>query len=44
VLFLPFVFLMAGRWNPRLARQDELEHERLVERELAELRAGRATA
>jgi hypothetical protein len=44
VLFLPFVFLMAGRWNPRLARQDELEHERLVERELAEPRAGRATA
>ncbi|HSP37784.1 MAG TPA: MFS transporter [Frankiaceae bacterium] len=39
-LFLPFVFLMAGRWSPRRAREDELEHEQLVEREMQALRAG----
>ena len=37
VLFLPFVFVMAGRWSPRRARQDEREHEELVARELAAL-------
>jgi hypothetical protein len=41
VLFLPFVFLLAGRWNPRRARQDEREHERMVEHELARLHAER---
>lgn len=39
VVFLPFVFLLTGRWSPRKARQDEREHEEMVERELAELRA-----
>jgi ACS family D-galactonate transporter-like MFS transporter len=42
VLFLPFVFVMTGRWSPRKAKQDELEHERLVQAELAALEAGRA--
>jgi MFS transporter, ACS family, D-galactonate transporter len=37
VLFLPFVFVMAGRWSPRRARQDEREHEEKVARELAAL-------
>ena len=37
VLFLPFVFVMAGRWSPARARQDELEHERRVQEELAAL-------
>ncbi|GAB3308698.1 hypothetical protein GCM10027451_17960 [Geodermatophilus aquaeductus] len=37
VLFLPFVFVMAGRWSPRRARQDEREHEERVARELAAL-------
>jgi hypothetical protein len=42
VLFLPFVFVMTGRWSPKKAREDELEHERLVAEELAALEAGRA--
>ncbi|MGY1770923.1 MFS transporter [Blastococcus sp. SYSU D00813] len=37
VLFLPFVFVMAGRWSPRRAREDERAHEEAVERELAAL-------
>ncbi|MDX6354862.1 MAG: hypothetical protein QOF98_1765 [Streptomyces sp.] len=43
VLFLPFVFLMAGRWSPRKAREDAELHRVAVERELAELTAQRAT-
>ena len=35
LVFLPFVFVMSGRWSPRKAREDELEHERLVQQELA---------
>jgi ACS family D-galactonate transporter-like MFS transporter len=35
VLFLPFVFVMTGRWSPRKAREDELAHERRVQEELA---------
>jgi MFS family permease len=37
VLFLPFVFVMTGRWSPRKARQDAEEHERKVQEELAAL-------
>jgi MFS transporter, ACS family, D-galactonate transporter len=37
VVFLPFIFLLSGRWSPKKAREDEEEHEALVERELAEL-------
>jgi MFS family permease len=37
VLFLPFVFLMAGRWSPRRAREDAALHEAAVARELATL-------
>jgi MFS family permease len=37
IVFLPFIFLLVGRWSPKRARQDEEEHEALVERELAEL-------
>ena len=36
-MFLPFIFLLTGRWSPKKAKQDEEEHEALVERELAEL-------
>ena len=43
LLFIPFVFLMTGRWSPRKAREDEHEHERLVERELAQLQANTET-
>jgi MFS transporter, ACS family, D-galactonate transporter len=42
VLFLPFVFVMAGRWSPRKAREDERAHEEMVQRELAALQGGRA--
>jgi ACS family D-galactonate transporter-like MFS transporter len=38
IVFVPFVFVMAGRWSPRRARQDEEEHEERVQRELAALR------
>jgi ACS family D-galactonate transporter-like MFS transporter len=40
-LFLPFVFVMAGRWSPKKAKADEAEHERRVQEELAALEAGR---
>ncbi|MGY1742815.1 MULTISPECIES: MFS transporter [unclassified Blastococcus] len=43
VLFLPFVFVMAGRWSPRRAREDERRHEESVQRELAALTAGEAS-
>ncbi|WP_034510820.1 MFS transporter [Blastococcus sp. URHD0036] len=38
IVFIPFVFVMAGRWSPRRARQDEQVHEEKVQRELAALR------
>jgi hypothetical protein len=37
VVFIPFVLVMAGRWRPRKAREDEAEHERRVQEELAGL-------
>jgi MFS family permease len=37
VFFLPFVFVMSGRWSPRKARQDLAEHEARVQEELAAL-------
>jgi hypothetical protein len=37
VLFLPFIFLMTGRWSPRKAKQDADEHEAKVAAELAAL-------
>lgn len=39
VVFLPTIFLMPGRWSPRKARQEAEEHERVIQRELKELRA-----
>ena len=42
LMLLPFIFLLTGRWSPRRAREDELEHERRVEAELAALAPGRA--
>jgi MFS family permease len=35
LLFLPFLFVMAGRWSPKKAREDAEEHQRLVDLELA---------
>jgi len=37
VLFLPFIFIMTGRWSPRKAKQDADEHEAKVAAELAAL-------
>jgi MFS family permease len=37
LVFIPFVFLLTGRWSPKRARQDELEHEQLVQAELDRL-------
>ena len=38
-VFVPFVFLLAGRWSPRKARRDAEAHERRVAREMAALRS-----
>ena len=38
IVFIPLIFLLAGFWSPKRARQAEREHEELVERELANLR------
>jgi MFS transporter, ACS family, D-galactonate transporter len=35
--FLPFVFVMAGRWSPRKARQDILAHENAIDQEMVKL-------
>lgn len=40
VLFVPFIFLMSGRWSPRRAREDERAHEARVAQELAALQGG----
>ena len=37
LLLFPFIGLMTGRWSPRQARIDALEHQWAVERELQEL-------
>jgi len=37
ILFLPFIFIMTGRWSPRKAKQDADEHEAKVAAELAAL-------
>jgi len=39
IVFLPFVFVMSGRWSPRKAKEDEQAHEEMVARELAALNA-----
>jgi MFS family permease len=36
-LFLPFIFLMTGRWSPRKAKEDADAHEAAVQAELAAL-------
>jgi hypothetical protein len=38
IFFIPLVFVMKGRWSPRRAREDEREHRRFVESELARMR------
>jgi MFS family permease len=38
---LPAALLLTGRWSPRRAREDEAEHEAVVQRELAALQTAR---
>ena len=37
IVFLPFVFLLTGRWSPKKAKKDEEEHEAMIQREMAEM-------
>ncbi|NYJ73327.1 MFS transporter [Allobranchiibius huperziae] len=41
LLFIPFVFLMVGRWSPRKAREDAARHEEFVQAEMAKLEGAR---
>jgi hypothetical protein len=36
-VFLPFVFIMGGRWSPARAREDAERHEAMVQQESATL-------
>jgi len=42
ILFIPLIFLMAGRWSPARARRDAEEHKRKLEEEMGKLAAGAA--
>jgi MFS transporter, ACS family, D-galactonate transporter len=42
--FIPMGLLLAGRWSPRKAREDELAHEQWVEQELKQLESERTAA
>jgi hypothetical protein len=44
VAFVPFIFVMAGRWSPRRARRDEREHEQRIQAELQQLAASGGVA
>ena len=37
LLFIPFVFLLKGRWSPRRAREDKRAHDAAIDLELAAL-------
>ncbi len=37
IVFLPFIWLLTGRWSPRKAREDAKAHEEAVNREMAAL-------
>ncbi len=37
LLFIPFIFVMSGRWSPSRAREDAERHEALVQQSLSEL-------
>ena len=39
IVFIPFIWMLTGRWSPRKARRDAREHAEKVERELAALAA-----
>ena len=44
LVFIPLVLLMSGRWSPRRAKKDEIEHDWQVEKELAAIEAARQPA
>jgi MFS family permease len=44
ILFIPLIFLMAGRWSPRAAKRDKDEHDRRMEAELAAFRQSHPAA
>jgi MFS family permease len=37
IAFLPFIFLLTGRWSSRRAKKDEQEHEEMIAREMESL-------
>jgi MFS family permease len=39
IVFLPFIWVLSGRWSPAKAKQDAAEHAEAVSRELAEMNA-----
>ncbi|GHJ35551.1 MFS transporter [Streptomyces sp. TS71-3] len=39
VVFVPFIFVMVGRWSPGKAKEDELRHRRTVDDEVLALAA-----
>jgi MFS family permease len=41
IVFVPSIFVMAGRWSPKRARQDLTAHDALVSQQLARLNASR---
>ena len=44
IVFLPFIFVLTGRWSPRKAREDAEAHAAAVDRELAALAGGKTEA
>jgi MFS family permease len=39
IVFIPFIWLLTGRWSPKRAKQDAREHAENVDRQLADLAA-----
>jgi len=37
LIFIPFIFITAGRWSPRKAREDAEQHEAMIQEEMAKL-------
>ena len=37
LIFIPFIFITAGRWSPRKAREDAEQHEARIQEEMAKL-------
>jgi len=40
IVFIPLIFLMAGRWSPSRARRDAEEHKRKIDEEMRKLAQG----